>query len=415
LFKIRGVLFIHFPRGVHLSNKKNMVIILSTVPFLMVLGNSMLIPEFPTIKAELSITQFQVGLLITFFSFPAALFIPFLGYLSDRIGRKIIIIPSLLLYGSGGIISGLAAAFLNNPYLLILTGRVVQGIGAAGTGPIAMALAGDMFKTKERSESMGILEAANGIGKVVSPIAGSAVALLAWYALFFSYALLAVPIAFLVWFFVQEPERDGEKRPFRAYLQSIGSIFDQKGVALFFNFLGGMAVLFILFGILSFISDIFETKFELHGIKRGIILAIPLFTMSVTAYLTGLYLRHKGKHYKLAYFVGLLVTGIAVGLLPFCHDHIVICPVVLGVLGIGSGLVLPAVNTMVTSATKSAQRGGVTSLYGSVRFLGVALGPPAFSLLQETGLFLMFLSTGGLVVIIGILGFLFIDEKRMIG
>jgi len=130
-------------------NKKIMVIILSTVPFLMVLGNSMLIPEFPNIKSQLDITQFQVGLLITFFSAPAALAIPFLGYLSDRVGRKIIIIPGVILYGLGGVMSGLAAAFIDNPYTFILAGRVVQGIGAAGTAPIAMALAGDMFKTEE--------------------------------------------------------------------------------------------------------------------------------------------------------------------------------------------------------------------------------------------------------------------------
>ena len=135
-----------------MHKKKNMVFILSTVPFLMVLGNSMLIPEFPAIKSALNITQFQVGLLITFFSAPAALAIPFLGYLSDRVGRKVIIIPALIFYGLGGVVSGLSAAFIKDPYFIILTGRVIQGIGAAGTAPIAMALAGDLFETGERSE-----------------------------------------------------------------------------------------------------------------------------------------------------------------------------------------------------------------------------------------------------------------------
>jgi ACDE family multidrug resistance protein len=98
-----------------MQNKKNMVFILSTVPFLMVLGNSMLIPEFPAIKSALDITQFQAGLLITFFSAPAAVAIPFLGYLSDRVGRKIIICPALILYGLGGAVSGFSAAFMKDP------------------------------------------------------------------------------------------------------------------------------------------------------------------------------------------------------------------------------------------------------------------------------------------------------------
>jgi len=396
-----------------MQNKKLMVLILSTVPFLMVLGNSMLIPEFPTIKSELNITQFQVGLLITFFSAPAAIAIPFLGYLSDRVGRKIIIVPSVILYGAGGVLSGLASALINNPYYLILAGRVVQGIGAAGTAPIAMALAGDMFKTKERSESMGILEAANGMGKVLSPIIGAAVALIVWYALFFSYAFLSIPIALLVWFFVKEPKGNVEKRPFKKYIKNITSIFDEKGVSLLFNFFGGMIILFILFGVLSFTSDILESRFNLRGVIRGMVLSIPLLTMSVTAYLTGLYLRKKGKYFKLLYLMGLTAVSVTMGILPSCCHSIIIYPVVLGMLGLGSGLVLPAINTMVTSATQSEQRGGVTSLYGSVRFIGVALGPPTFSLLQNGGIPLMFLTGGGLALVTGILGFLFISEQRV--
>ncbi|MDO9536118.1 MAG: MFS transporter [Bacillota bacterium] len=394
-------------------NKKLMVIILSTVPFLMVLGNSMLIPEFPNIKSQLDINQFQVGLLITFFSAPAALAIPFLGYLSDRVGRKIIIIPGVILYGLGGVMSGLAAAFINDPYTLILVGRVVQGIGAAGTAPIAMALAGDMFKTEERSESMGILEAANGMGKVLSPIIGAAVALIVWYALFFSYAILSVPIALLIWFFVKEPKGNVQKTPFKEYIKTIISIFDQKGIALLFNFLGGMVVLFVLFGVLSFTSDILVTEFNLSGITKGAVLSIPLLSISITAYLTGLYLKKKGKYYKISYLAGLIIVSIAMSLLTFCCSHLILFPTVLALLGLGSGLVLPAINTMVTSATQSEQRGGVTSLYGSVRFIGVALGPPAFSLLQEGGNLLMFLTGGGLTLAVGILGFIFINEQRI--
>ncbi len=396
-----------------MRHKKLMVIILSLVPFLMVLGNSMLIPEFPTLKDKLGISQLQVGLLITFFSAPAAIAIPFLGYLSDRIGRKIIIVPSLILYGLGGAIAGLASALMQNPYAIVLAGRVVQGIGAAGTAPIAMALAGDLFQTRERSESMGILEAANGMGKVLSPIIGAAVALIVWYALFFSYALLSIPIALLIWFLVKEAEGAKQGQTFKEYLKSMSIIFDKKGISLLFNFLGGMVILFILFGVLSFISDTLEQSFKLEGVVKGAVLSIPLLSMSVTAYLSGLYLRKKGKYYKTFYLAGLIVVGIAMGILPFCYQKAIVCPAVLALLGFGTGLVLPAINTMVTSSTEIKQRGGVTSLYGSVRFTGVALGPPAFSLLQGINTTLMFLSGAGVALAAGMLGYIFIKEKTI--
>ena len=391
--------------------KKLIVIVLGIVPFLMVLGNSMLIPEFPAIKKAMQINQFQVGLLITFFSAPAAMAIPLLGYLSDRVGRKAIIIPALLIYGAGGAISGFASMLMQNPYSMVLAGRIVQGLGAAGTGPIAMALAGDLFKTAERSESMGILEAFNGLGKVLSPIIGAAVALIVWYALFFSYAILSIPATLLVWWLVKEPQGQVQAQPFKQYMQNMLGIFNKKGVSLIFNFLGGMVILFILFGVLSFSSDILVTNFGLNGVVKGVILSVPLLTMSVTAYLTGLYLRKVKKYFKLAYLLGLIVVSVAMGILPFCCRSLIVYPIMLGLLGLGSGLVLPAVNTMVTSATQSEQRGGVTSLYGSVRFLGVALGPPAFSLMQGVGNFFMFAVGGALALAISIPGYFLIKEK----
>ncbi len=373
----------------------------------------MLISEFATLKRELNINQFQVGLLITFFSLPAAIFIPFLGFLSDRFGRKIIIVPCILVYGMGGMISGIASVLLNNPYNVILAGRVVQGIGAAGTGPIAMALAGDIFKARELNESMGIMEAANGIGKFVSPVIGSAIALIIWYALFFSYSILCIPVAFLLWLTVKEQKNILEKKSIKEYINAIKPLFYDKGLFLSINFLGALVVLFILFGVLSFASNILETNFRLSGINRGIILSVPLFFLSASAYLTGLYLRKEGNVLKYAYFYGLITISLSMFILPFCSENIFIYTIMLGFLGTGSGLVLTSVNTMVTGSIQAYQRGGVTSLYGSVRFLGIALGPPVFSLLQGLGvsLSLLFLASGILALLSGFLGFLIIRKQ----
>lgn len=108
----------------------------------------MLIPVLPAIRSKLGITSLQVSLLITVYSAVAIILIPVAGYLSDRFGRKIVIISSLLITGIGGLIAGLAAWWMDESYAIILVGRFIQGIGAAGAFPIVIPLVGDIFKKK---------------------------------------------------------------------------------------------------------------------------------------------------------------------------------------------------------------------------------------------------------------------------
>lgn len=386
-----------------------MVLAFSGVPFIMVLGNSMLIPEFPQIKSALNISQFQVGLFITAFSISAGITIPFLGYLCDQIGRIKIIVPALLLYGTGGIISGLAALFLDNPYGVILCGRVVQGIGAAGTAPIVMALVGDIFQSQQRSEVLGIIEASNGLGKVLSPILGSAIGLISWIALFFSYAILALPIAAGVWFWGEE-KKEPQKQGFKEYLANIKGIFEEKGLSLIATILAGMLVLFILFGLLSSFSDTLETKYHIKGFTKGLVIAIPILFMSITSYSTGHILKKIKKYFKLSIISGMiLVTGMLV--LLYYMDSLYTYLLFFSLLGIGTGLVLPSVNTMVTSSCSTSQRGVITSLYGAARFIGVAIGPPAFTTLQEISKLTMYFGAAGISALILILALIFIKEK----
>lgn len=115
----------------------------------MTLGNSMLIPVLPTIEKELGISSVQASLLITVYSIVAIIFIPLAGYLSDHIGRKQVIIPSLILAGLGGALAGFAAWKFDSAYSWILIGRLLQGIGAAGAAPIAFPLVGDLFTSEK--------------------------------------------------------------------------------------------------------------------------------------------------------------------------------------------------------------------------------------------------------------------------
>jgi len=67
-----------------------------------------------------------------------------------------------------------------------------------------MAMAGDVFKSQERVVALGLLEASNGFGKVVSPILGAEFALISWYFPFFAYGFLAIPVGLAIWFWFRK-------------------------------------------------------------------------------------------------------------------------------------------------------------------------------------------------------------------
>lgn len=387
--------------------------ILAAVPFIMVLGNSMLIPVFPQLESELNLTQFQVGLLVTAFSIPAGVVIPFAGALSDHVGRKTIMAPALLLYGAGGLIAGFAAWLLSEPFTWILVGRIVQGIGAGGTYQIALALTGDLFDGGERTKAVGILEAANGLGKVVSPIAGAALGLLVWFAPFFTYGLLAIPIAFAIWFLVKEPKGDHAQQSAKEYIQSLGAIFKKKAVPLLSSYFAGAVGLFLLFGLLSFISDELELRHNLTGVIKGLVLAIPVTVMTIVAYASGLFLQERNKLLVPFIVTGLSLTAGGLVGLAFLGGLVALIGFA-SLMGLGIGLMLPALNTLITGASHADERGLITALYGTVRFFGVALGPPAFGLVQGVGRLPMFLAGAGIAGVALALVLLFVRPQKIL-
>ncbi|WP_425426426.1 MFS transporter [Thermicanus aegyptius] len=380
----------------HMTKKPGAAAIfaIALIPFIMVLGNSMLVPILPTMKGKLHLSQFQVSLIITVFSLAAGLIIPLVGYLSDRFGRKRIIVPSLILYGFGGLVSGIAAWQLKDAYWLILGGRIIQGIGAAGTAPIAMALVGDQFRGGQESKVLGIIESSNGMGKILSPIFGSLLAMITWFAVFFAFPILTFLSALFFWLVIKEKKKRKAK-PLPQYLDALKRIFISEGRWLIPAFLVGATGLFILFGVLFYLSDVLEDRFQIDGLIKGSILAVPLMGMVTTSYITGGKIKQNKTLIRKILYIGLFLLTLSTGAVIFFQTLSVMIALLTSA-SIGIGLLLPCLNTLITGAVEKSERGMITSLYGSVRFLGVAFGPPVFGWLMGISHLVLFGSISGL-------------------
>lgn len=390
-----------------------MMLLLALIPMLMVLGNAVLIPAMPQMQTQMHVSVMQVSLLITLFSVPAGIVIPFAGFVSDQVMRKLVIVPALLLFGAGGVLAGVAGWTLKSPYLWVLAGRVLQGIGASGTAPIAMAVVGDLFQGASRGQALGVNEAGNAFGKVVSPIVGAAVAtILAWFAVFFIFPVLCLPVAAAVWWRVPEPKQERERQSLRSYLGSLRDTLRVEGRWLMVAYLCGAAGLFTLFGLLFDLSELLETKYQLSGIPKGLVLAIPLLTLCTVALIAGSVIKKHQVVMKWLVVGGFTTMACSLIATPFTGRSAVWLVVLASVSGFGIGCALPSLNTLITSAVGKERRGVVTSLYGSVRFLGVAAGPPTFTWLREISTTWMSLSVAGLSILCAALAAVLIRPPR---
>lgn len=382
--------------------KTNWILIaLASVPLMMTLGNSMFIPILPLMEKELSISSVQSSYLITAYSVVAIFCIPIAGFLSDKFGRKRVIIPALIITAIGGLIAGLAASFLEESYRIILMGRILQGIGASGAMPIVIPLVGDLFNKEEASATLGKIETANTAGKVLSPIVGSSLTMLVWYLPFYAIPVLSI-ISCLLIFFSIDAEKKEESEPIKDNMNRVKKVFQEHKQWLFTIFYTGAVLMFVLFGYLIFLSDVLENKHDFTGVVKGLFLAIPLLALSTTAYITGRLIkfdRAKMRRWSIYGFVLVIVSN---GLVSMVDNYKVLL-FIYTICSIGIGVILPCLDAFITKTIEEKIRGIVTSFYSAMRFLGVAIGPPiATALLGFDKLYMiaMFIAVSLLSVIV---------------
>ncbi|MCA0992218.1 MFS transporter [Pseudalkalibacillus hwajinpoensis] len=382
-----------------MDNKKKWDLIsLASIPLVMTLGNSMLIPVLPLIEKKLGITSFEVSMIITVYSIAAILLIPIAGYLSDRYGRKKVIIPSLFIAGAGGLVTGWASWSLEDPYSMILIGRVLQGIGSSGAAPVVLPLVGDLFKSdKDVSAGLGLIETSNTIGKVLSPILGALLASFLWYLPFLAIPVFSLISILLVIFLVESPEKNEKPQTFSCFLSCLKNIFHNDGKWLTAIFAIGGIIMFVLFGILFYLAGFLEKEFQIVGVKKGAIIAIPLVALSLTSYIAGKRIGENKTTMKWCIFAGLSLLAAATIGVSFT-EILWFMLLILFVAGIGIGMSLPCLDALITEGVKKEERGTITSLYSSTRFLGVAAGPPIYAILMKQSHEIVFYTSAAVAV-----------------
>lgn len=165
------------------------------------LGAALLSPILDSLIEPFGTSTADIGLLISFFTAPAIVVIPVAGALSDRYGRKPVLVAALVLFGVAG--SGIA---FTTEFRVALALRLFQGAGFGGITPVIITSIGDIYTDTAEATAQGIRFTGSGLTQTVFPLLSGALVAVAWQYPFLIYAM-ALPVAAVVALRFEEPTR----------------------------------------------------------------------------------------------------------------------------------------------------------------------------------------------------------------
>jgi multidrug resistance protein len=352
-----------------MNKKASLGIIFFTV-FIDLLGFGILIPILPLFASQnLNITDFEIGVVIAAFSFVQFLFNPVLGKLSDKIGRRPLIVTTLFITS----ISYLIFTFAQSFWILLIS-RILAGFGGSNIG-VAQAYIADVTTKEERAKGMGLIGAAFGLGFLFGPMIGG---ILSHYG--YEYAGYgSAGFSFLAAMFSLIFLPESKKKEYSIKMDKI-KIFDYKFAVETFKVPFTGMLIFMFFLIVFSMANIYGTfpiiGSKYYGFSNKEITYLYVIMGLIGAVIQGglmKYLTEKVRDKNLVIF-GMVVLSLGLGLIPFGFNFYGVL-ISISLLSVGSGILQPVIISMISKYSPEHNQGATLGLSQSLSALGRVLGP----------------------------------------
>ena len=332
---------------------------------LTIMSGATISPSLPGIQEQFSGTanaELLTRLVLTIPALFIAICAPVAGTLVDRLGRKPVLLSSVILYGMAGG-SGLV---LSNLYA-ILVGRAFLGIAVAGVMTSATALIADYYSGQERSRILGIQAAFMGFGGVAFLAFGGILAGVDWRGPFAIY-LVALLLAPLVALRLHEPSRGSQEASGSGGADGSNGGAGRLLALIYPLAILGMVVFYIVPTQLPFY---FGGSFSVGATGSGLAIALLSLFQSFAALSYG---RISRLGYRAVAVVTFVLIGVGYAMIGFASGlTLAVAGLVVG--GCGVGLLLPNLNNWISSGTPEATRGRALGGLTAAIFLGQFLSP----------------------------------------
>lgn len=344
------------------------------------IGFGMILPLLPFYAQELHASPFEIGLLFSSYSLAQLLFAPLLGRLSDRVGRRPVLLASI----AGGAASYLLFA-LAPTYGVLLLARTLSGLAAANYA-IAQAYMADVSAPEERSKAMGLVGAAFGLGFVLGPALGGLLAHAgAWSGLghrivpLTAAALSGVNLVIAL-FGLPESLSPELRRGAAARGGSWLGLSDLRTVARG----GPLRGLMVLFFLVMFCFSIMETTLALFcqerfgfGVRETswLFVFVGIVLVVVQGGLLGRLVRRFGERSLILSGIVLMALGLVLLPLTPAGSKLGILLLSLLLLAVGQGVHNPSSLGLLSRLTDERSQGGTIGISRSFGALARTLGP----------------------------------------
>lgn len=348
--------------------KRSPLLIIFFTVFIDLAGFGIVLPLLPYYAETYGASSLAVGLLSTSYSLMQFLFTPVWGRLSDRYGRRPLILLSL-----GGSCIGFLIFGLARSLPILFAARIVAGIAGAII-PTTNAYIADVTTPENRAKGMGLVGAAFGLGFILGPAIGG---LLSPYG-YDKPALLASGMAGvnLIFAYFKLPESltdeirgRAQRRRFdlSTLIQALRDPNTRLLLLIFFVAAFAFSNMEATFALLN------EHRYGFSARQTGYLFTYVGILMSIVqGALVGRIVKRLGE--KLCVTLGMLTIALSLALMPFAPSIPVYCGII-GLLALGVGINNPSISSLLSRSSSVDEQGGIMGIAQSLGSLGRILGP----------------------------------------
>jgi MFS family permease len=348
-----------------LKTEKRAAFSLALIYAFRMLGLFMILPVFSLYASDYSgATPLLIGLAIGVYGLTQGLFqLPF-GFLSDRLGRKKMILLGLVLFCMGSVVAALADSIYQ-----IIFGRALQGMGAIAA--VVMALAADLTREEVRIRIMAIIGMSIGLSFMVSMILGPVFA--SSYGIsgiFWITAMLALLSIVIVLWVTPSPEQQGFHRDAQLSIADISRVA-ANGELLRLDF--GVYVLHMVLAA-TFVIFPLVLRDQAHvAVDQHWKTYLPVFILSIIIMVPMIITAEKKGKMKTMFLAGILVVTIAEAGL-YLFDGYTSLFIMLVLFFAGFNFLEASMPSLVAKIAPADMKGTAMGLFSSAQFLGAFSG-----------------------------------------